>query len=77
MNDCAIALGSFLLQYPGLSKSDQAIKMREGNTEAAIWVDAVGAPSFVYNGEIFWDQGRLEYLDHLIASGRGAFSSEV
>ncbi len=60
-----------------LSKSDKVIEMREENTEAAISADAIGAPSYVYNNEVFWGQDRLEYLDHMIASGRPAFSATV
>lgn len=60
-----------------LSKSDQIAAIRESNTQEAIAADAIGAPAYVYNGEVFWGQDRLEYLEQMIASGRRAFSSNV
>ena len=39
-------------------------------------VDAVGAPAYVYNGEVFWGQDRIDYLDRMITSGRAAFKPE-
>lgn len=60
-----------------LSKSDKATALRDANTQAAIAADAIGAPAYVYDGEVFWGQDRLEYLDQMIASGRRAFSADV
>ncbi len=60
-----------------LSKKDEALNMRLENTKTAIAADAIGAPSYVYNGEVFWGQDRLEYLDRMIASGRKAYTHEV
>ena len=45
-----------------LSKTDDAAELREKNTQEAIAADAVGAPAYVYQGEVFWGQDRLEYL---------------
>jgi len=58
-----------------LSRSDDAMAVREKNTQDAIASDAVGAPAYVYSGEVFWGQDRLEYLDQMITSGRPAFSA--
>ncbi len=44
------------------------------NTEAAIVAGVVGAPGYVLDGEPFWGQDRVEYLDHALATGRGAFA---
>ncbi|MFC6488925.1 2-hydroxychromene-2-carboxylate isomerase [Nitratireductor sp. GCM10026969] len=49
--------------------------IRARNTEEAIAADAVGAPAYVLNGEVFWGQDRVEYLDHVLASGRKPFSA--
>ncbi|MFK5977552.1 MAG: 2-hydroxychromene-2-carboxylate isomerase [Rhizobiaceae bacterium] len=48
-------------------------ELRAANTEAAIASDAVGAPAYVYDGEVFWGQDRIDYLDRMITSGRTAF----
>lgn len=47
----------------------------ERNTRDAIAADAVGAPAYVLNGEVFWGQDRVEYLDHALASARAPFSA--
>ena len=60
-----------------LSKSDEAAAMRASNTEDAVSADAIGAPAYVYADEVFWGQDRIEYLDHMIASGRNAYSSLI
>lgn len=43
------------------------------NTAAAIAADAVGAPVYVLNGEPFWGQDRLDYLERALATGRQPF----
>lgn len=58
-----------------LAKSEEIANLRAENTQAAIDADAIGAPAYVYRGEVFWGQDRIEYLDHMIASGREAFSA--
>ncbi len=55
------------------SQQEAVEKMRHENTEAAIGADAVGAPAFVYNGEVFWGQDRISYLDSMIESGRPSY----
>jgi 2-hydroxychromene-2-carboxylate isomerase len=57
------------------AQKDEAAQIRVKNTEAAIAADAIGAPTYVYAGETFWGQDRLEYLDEMIASGRAAFAA--
>ncbi|MCB1448703.1 MAG: 2-hydroxychromene-2-carboxylate isomerase [Nitratireductor sp.] len=56
------------------SRSEAAIAARQENTNAAIAADAIGAPAYVYKGEVFWGQDRLEMLEAMIASDRPAFS---
>lgn len=40
---------------------------RKQESEAAVARGVFGAPSFVYNDEIFWGQDRLEFLDRALA----------
>lgn len=39
------------------------------NTEAAISAGVFGAPFYVVDGEVFWGQDRLDYLDDHLARG--------
>lgn len=57
------------------AKAPATGETRRANTQAAIEADAIGAPSYVYRGEVFWGQDRLEYLDRMIASGRDPYSA--
>lgn len=59
------------------AKSNEAIAKREQNTMDAIANDAIGAPAYVYHGEVFWGQDRLEQLEQMIASGRKPFTSDI
>ncbi len=61
----------------GVATSDEAGDMRLANTQSAIEHDAVGAPAYVYKSEVFWGQDRLDYLDHMIATDRRAFTSDI
>jgi 2-hydroxychromene-2-carboxylate isomerase len=54
--------------------SDEIIAAMAQNTEAAIAAGAVGAPVYVLNGEPFWGQDRVDYLDHALASSRGPYT---
>lgn len=56
------------------SHSEAITQIRMENTQAAIDADAIGAPAYVYDGEVFWGQDRLEYMEQMIASGRAAFT---
>lgn len=40
------------------------------NLEDALTAGVFGAPSYVVDGEIFWGQDRLEFLEDMLASGR-------
>ncbi len=41
----------------------------QANTEAAIAAGVFGAPFYVVDGEVFWGQDRLDYLDDYLARG--------
>ena len=43
--------------------SDEIEIQYDKNSKDAINQDIFGAPSYVFNGEIFWGQDRLEYLE--------------
>jgi carboxymethylenebutenolidase len=48
----------------------QAVSVRyEANTARAIEAGVFGAPSYVVDGEIFWGQDRLDFLDRHLARG--------
>jgi 2-hydroxychromene-2-carboxylate isomerase len=53
--------------------TDGVAEIRAQNTHSAIAADAIGSPCYVYRGEPFWGQDRLELLDAMIGSGRDAF----
>ena len=41
----------------------------QANTEAAVAAGVFGAPFYVVDGEVFWGQDRLDYLDDHLAGG--------
>jgi 2-hydroxychromene-2-carboxylate isomerase len=46
----------------------QAVQVRyETDTQAAIDAGVFGAPSYVVNGEIFWGQDRLDFVERALA----------
>ena len=46
------------------SRSQEVQKTYDANTQAAIAAGVFGAPSYVVDGEIFWGQDRLDFLQH-------------
>ena len=50
--------------------SEEARAVYERNTEDAINFGAVGVPCYVLNGEAFWGQDRLDFLEDALASDR-------
>jgi carboxymethylenebutenolidase len=47
----------------------QAVQVRyETYTQAAIDAGVFGAPSYVVDGEIFWGQDRLDFVERALAS---------
>lgn len=58
-----------------LARTDEIAAIRERNTADAIAADAVGAPVYVYKGEPFWGQDRLEQLEQMIVSGREPYTA--
>lgn len=45
------------------ARSKENLARYEALTEQAMQHDVFGAPTYVYNGELFWGQDRLDFLD--------------
>jgi 2-hydroxychromene-2-carboxylate isomerase len=54
------------------SRSQAVHELYAANTQAAIDVGVFGAPTYVIDGELFWGQDRLEFVERRlgVASGR-------
>lgn len=52
------------------SRDPAVVEIRSANSQAATELDVVGAPAYVYEKEVFWGQDRIDYLDHMLSSGR-------
>ncbi len=50
------------------AKAPEIQKMREAHTEEAIARGVFGAPTYVHNGELFWGQDRLDFLDRALSA---------
>ena len=59
------------------AKGEDVINILDQNSKDAIDADAIGVPAYVYQGETFWGQDRIEYLDKMISSGRKPFVSDI
>jgi 2-hydroxychromene-2-carboxylate isomerase len=55
---------------------EEVARIRAQNTEDAVKAGAIGVPLYVLDGEPFWGQDRLPYLEHALATGRGPFSGD-
>ncbi|EKF20087.1 2-hydroxychromene-2-carboxylate isomerase [Nitratireductor pacificus] len=55
--------------------TDAIAEIRAENTRDAVAADAVGVPTYVLNGEAFFGQDRIEYLEHALATGRKPISA--
>ncbi|MEC9342655.1 MAG: 2-hydroxychromene-2-carboxylate isomerase [Pseudomonadota bacterium] len=53
--------------------SDGIAAILAENSAMASAADAIGVPAYVYKGETFWGQDRLELLEAMSASGRDAY----
>lgn len=63
------------LEIMALAKSDAASDFKERNTLEAIERDAVGVPAYVFQGEVFWGQDRIDQLDAALTSGRKPYAA--
>ncbi len=48
------------------AKSDEARARYDELTAEAIELQVFGAPTYVYNSELFWGQDRLEFLERVL-----------
>ena len=53
------------------ARSKENVARYEALTEEAMQRDVFGAPTYVYNGELFWGQDRLDFLDRALEAQAG------
>jgi 2-hydroxychromene-2-carboxylate isomerase len=53
------------------AETDAVKAAYDANTAEAIERGVFGAPSYIYNDELFWGQDRLEFLDQALATDGG------
>ena len=51
------------IKLSSLAKSEKVLKIYTDNTEEAIQKNVFGAPTYIFNNELFWGQDRLEFLE--------------
>ena len=49
-----------------LAKSEKVSKIYSDNTEEAIQKNVFGAPTYIFNNELFWGQDRIEFLERAL-----------
>jgi carboxymethylenebutenolidase len=49
------------------AKAPETLSRYEALTREAIDRDVFGAPTYVYDGELFWGQDRLDFLERALA----------
>ena len=52
----------------------EADRIYQANTAEAVRINAIGSPTYVLNGEVFWGQDRLDLLAEALDSGRAPYS---
>ena len=53
-------------ELSSLSKSEKVSKIYMNNTDEAIQKNVFGAPTYIFNDELFWGQDRLEFLERAL-----------
>ena len=53
-------------ELSSLAKSEKISKIYLDNTEEAIQKNVFGAPTYIFNNELFWGQDRLEFLERAL-----------
>lgn len=56
------------------AESEAVGRIYEADTAEAIRMDAIGSPTYVLRGELFWGQDRLDLLADALQSGREPYS---
>ena len=49
-----------------LAKSEKVSKIYKDNTDEAVKKNVFGAPTYIYNNELFWGQDRLDFLERAL-----------
>jgi 2-hydroxychromene-2-carboxylate isomerase len=55
------------------AEAPQTQQAYERNTSEAVAENAIGSPTYVLNGEVFWGQDRLDLLAEALVSGRAPY----
>ena len=63
--------------YVEKAKALDLASLQKSNFEDAVEANVFGVPSYVWGGEVFWGQDRIELLDEAISSGRAAFDGNL
>jgi 2-hydroxychromene-2-carboxylate isomerase len=53
-------------ELSSLAKSENVSKIYTDNTEEAVKKNVFGAPTYIFNNELFWGQDRLEFLERAL-----------
>jgi 2-hydroxychromene-2-carboxylate isomerase len=64
-----ILSNSFKINFKELStlaKSEKVTNIYKKNTEEAVKKNVFGAPTYIFNNELFWGQDRLEFLERAL-----------
>lgn len=69
LTDCGFDADTVIVE----AQSSSIRQKRTRYTQEAANADAVGVPAFVLNGEVFWGQDRIEFIDHALTTGRAPF----
>jgi 2-hydroxychromene-2-carboxylate isomerase len=56
------------------AEAEPTARVYEANTAQAVSVNAIGSPTYVVRGEVFWGQDRLDLLADALESGREPYS---
>ncbi len=54
------------IELSELAKSEKVSKIYTDNTEEAVEKNVFGAPTYIFNSELFWGQDRLEFLERAL-----------
>jgi 2-hydroxychromene-2-carboxylate isomerase len=57
------------------AKQEAVMAAYQRHRDEAIAAGAFGSPAFVIDGEVFWGQDRLDFVDDMLKSGRPAFAA--
>ena len=71
LTECGFDAASVIAE----AKGDEVAAIRAQNTADANAADVVGAPAYVVDGEVFWGQDRIDFIDHMLTTGRAAFKA--